>query len=260
MIRKTFQQKQPFIGFITGGDGGIDYCVECCLQLIEGGVDILEIGFPFSDPVADGAVIQSSSQRSIAKETNAKAMLEIARRIRSKTNIPLVLFSYYNTLLSCGDTFLYQAKTAGYDAVLIVDLPPFIADNTLHSYYQSVKEAYLYPIFVIAPSSSQERVNKIAAISEGFIYYACQKGTTGTKEHLPDDLIQHITRIKQTTSVPVAVGFGISNRTNACTVLTVADGFVVGSAFVKCMETKSHPSKLKKLAQDIDPRHSIRAY
>lgn len=259
MITTLFQKKQPFIGFVTGGDGGIDYCVECCLQLIAGGVDILEIGFPFSDPVADGTVIQQSSQRSLDQHTTAETMLEIARRIRKKSDTPLVLFSYFNTLLNSGDLFLSKAKLAGYDAVLIVDLPPFLSDNQLHPYYQEIKEAQLSPIFVISPSTDEKRIRHIASISDCFIYYACQKGTTGVKDKLPDDLLHHISRIRKSTSIPIAVGFGISNIINAKLVLEHADGFVVGSAFVKLMEKQAKPQELKLLAQCIDPREIVSA-
>src|SRR5262249_41969427 len=128
-MNDVFKRKNPFIGFIMAGDGGIDYCVECCLQLIEGGVDILEIGFPFSDPIADGPVIQKASQRALELGSHSGTILEIARRIRKRSNIPLLLFSYFNPLLKKGDDYLKELKSAGFEAILTVDLPSPTADN-----------------------------------------------------------------------------------------------------------------------------------
>src|SRR5580692_2094239 len=123
-IESAFEQKKPFIGYVTGGDGGVDYCVDSCMALLAGGVDLLEIGMPFSDPVADGPVIQQSSARSLTRGTTPATLLEIGQRLRSKSNAPLVLFSYYNPLLQAGKDYFRQLKESGYDGVLVVDMPP----------------------------------------------------------------------------------------------------------------------------------------
>jgi tryptophan synthase alpha chain len=253
MIKSLFQTKQPFIGFVTAGDGGLDYSVSCCLAMIAGGVDIIEIGLPFSDPVADGPVIQRSSQRALADGVNAATVLTMARTIREKSSVPLVLFSYYNPLLQKGESFLSEAKLAGFDAVLVVDLPP-IQNNNLYSYFNDIKSAGMYPIYVVSPSTSEERLKNIVNESDGFIYYACQKGTTGMKSGLPADFSQNMQRFRQATSMPIVVGFGIADQSSAASVMEYADGFVVGSAFVSLMEKNVMPTELTQLAQTIDPR------
>lgn len=241
-IARIFNSKRAFIGYVTGGDGGIDYCVDCCLQLVQGGVDILEIGFPFSDPVADGPVIQQASMRSLKRGTTSSTMLEIAKKIRKETDTPLILFSYYNPLLKKGEAYLKDLRIAGFDAVLIVDLP------------DSFESGELNPIRIVAPSTAQDRLCEIGRHAAGFLYYACQKGTTGMRTRLPDDFSFHIARIRKATHLPIAAGFGIADRESAREVLKHADGFIVGSAFVKLIEQKADPVKLKLLAQSIDPR------
>lgn len=253
-IDQVFRQKQPFIGFVVAGDGGINYCVDCCLALIEGGVDILEIGFPFSDPIADGPTIQKAAKRSLEQGTDASTLLNTAKHIRKKSNIPLILFSYYNPLLQQGDAYLKEIKKAGFNAVLVVDLPPPLEKEVPHPFFEALKEAGLHPIFLATPSTSDERLEQIVKIAEGFIYYVCQKGTTGVRSQLPEDLALHVERIKKRTKVPVGVGFGIGSRESAKAVLEKSDGFVVGSAFVKLMEKKADPQELKKFAESIDPR------
>lgn len=252
-IEQVFRKGQVFVGFVVAGDGGIDYCTDCCLQLIEGGVDILEIGFPFSDPVADGPTIQNAAERSLKEGTTSKTLLEIAKRIRAKTKTPLILFTYYNPLLKKGDGYLHELKAAGYDAVLVVDLPAPL-DQQPHPYFQALKEAGLHPIFLVTPSTDDERLTQLTKIAEGFLYYACQKGTTGVRNQLPEDIPDQIARIREKTNLPIAVGFGIADRQSAASVLNVADGFIVGSAFVKEMGAKRPPSDFKQFAQTLDPR------
>jgi len=258
-FKKLFEEKQAFVGFVVGGDGGIDYCVDCCMQLIEGGIDILEIGFPFSDPVADGPVIQRASQRALKHDANSTMILEIARRIRRKSSIPLVLFSYYNPILNRGNPYLKELNEAGFNAILLVDLPPPCEGVDSHPYYDALKDAGLYPIFLVTPSTDDKRLSHITEISEGFIYYACQRGTTGVRDELPKDIPFHISRIREKTKTPVVVGFGIANKKNAEAVLNVSDGFVVGSAFVKLMEKRVDPSELKSCSQSMDPRIKVSA-
>lgn len=249
-IREAFSAKPAFIGFFTGGDGGIDYSVETALALVEGGVDILEIGMPFSDPVADGPVIQASSQRALDGGSTQETLLEIARGIRKKSEVPLLFFSYYNPLLQAGRSYLNEMKKAGFDAVLVVDLP--FEEGAV--FFDAVKDAGMGSIFVSAPSTSTNRLKSIAERSEDFIYYACQKGTTGIRKNLPEDFGSKIGGIKKVTKVPVAAGFGISDRESARAALQFADGFVVGSAFVKLMEKRADADQIKRLAQQIDPR------
>lgn len=253
LIESIFQQKQPFVGFVTGGDGGINYTIDCSLALVEGGVDILEIGLPFSDPVADGPVIQRASTRALKSGITPASILEIAEGIRKHADVPLILFSYYNPLLKKGDEYLKALNSAGFSAILAVDLPPPL-EGCQHPFFHSLKESGMHPIFIASPSTDKDRLSQIAQISEGFLYYACQKGTTGVRDGLPDDFAFHLARIRQTARLPVAAGFGIADQHSAKAALEYADGFVVGSAFVKMMEGGADPKKLKQLAQTIDPR------
>ncbi len=248
LIQSVFKDRSAFIAYLTGGDGGVQYSVEVGLALIEGGVDILEIGIPFSDPIADGPTIQKAHERALREQTTPETVLEIASQIKKvRPHIPLILFSYFNPILQMGDSFLPKAKRAGFDGALLLDLPcgdPYFNGNS-----------GLDPIHLLSPSTSTERLEEISARGRGFLYYACQKGTTGVRRSLPTDLKDEIQRIKRVTSTPVVVGFGIAERCVAAEVVQMADGFVVGSAFVKMIEAGARPEDLKIAAQRIDPRN-----
>lgn len=257
-IDKAFQKKKPFIGYLTGGDGGLDYSVACALALIEGGVDILEIGLPFSDPVADGPVIQKAHERSLARGTTSVTILEIARRLRQVSDVPLILFSYYNPILQKGTHYLRQLKSAGFDAVLIVDLAVPLNPNASEPFFQALIEAKLLPILLATPSTDQERLLQINKVAEGFLYYVSQKGTTGIRSKLANDFLPQMTRLRQYFQIPIVAGFGIADRASAESALKYADGFVVGSALVKKMEEKISPIELTKFAHSIDPRFRMK--
>jgi tryptophan synthase alpha chain len=243
MITRAFANGPAFIAYLTLGDGGLDYSLESALALVKGGVDLLEIGLPFSDPVADGPVIQQAMQRSLHQGTKTHDLLHFLKAFRQKADIPVVLFSYYNPILASGKDFLAQVKEAGANGVLIVDLP-----------YELMPESLLDPILIVSTSTSQDRLKKIAQKAKGFIYYACQKGTTGMRGYLPAHFSHDIERIKRECTLPVVVGFGISNRQTAKEVIDSADGFVVGSYFVEAMGRKVPPKELTNLAHQIDPR------
>ncbi|MES2122210.1 MAG: tryptophan synthase subunit alpha [Chlamydiota bacterium] len=242
MIAHAFQKGPAFIGYLTLGDGGLDYSYEAALALIEGGVDLLEIGIPFSDPVADGPVIAQAMQRSLKLGTVASDVIPFLRRLREKTEIPLVLFSYCNPILT-SPGLLDRAKEAGANGILLVDLP-----------FEESVEGPLDPIYVISPTTPGIRVQQIAERGKGFLYYVCQKGTTGMRATIPKETAQDIARVKKLTSLPVVCGFGISNREMAGQVSQHADGFVVGSYFVNAMAQKMSPEQLTHMAQAIDPR------
>lgn len=256
-IDKTFQKTKPFIGYLTGGDGGLDYSVECALALIKGGVDILEIGLPFSDPVADGPVIQKAHERALAAGTTSATILEMAKRLRQLSDVPLVLFSYYNPILQKGTEFLHQIKASGFDAVLIVDLAVPSNPDAPEPFFKALREANLLPILLATPSTDQERLKQISKEAKGFLYYVSQKGTTGIRNKLADDFPSQMARMRQHFQIPIVAGFGIADHANAASALKYADGFVVGSAFVKKIEEKISPEALTSLAQSIDPRRRI---
>ncbi len=254
-IEKAFKKTKPFLGYLTGGDGGLDYSVECALALVKGGVDILEIGFPFSDPVADGPVIQKAHERSLEEKTNSEKILKLGKRLRQVSDIPLVLFSYYNPILQRGPQYLHQLKAAGFDAVLIVDLAVPANPKETEPFFQTLADAELLPILLATPSTDEERLTQISKIAKGFLYYVAQKGTTGVRSKLADDFSVQITRMRPYFKIPIIAGFGIADRDSAAAALEHADGFVVGSAFVKKMAEKLPPETLTQLAQAIDPRH-----
>jgi tryptophan synthase alpha chain len=190
---------------------------------------LFEIGIPFSDPVADGPVIQRAMERSLKAGGGVAMALDLTRSLRKKTQAPIVLFTYFNPIQRDLRSFLQRAKHAGADGILVVDLP--LEESA--DYRSLCKEFDLAPIFVIAPSTPKERIEAICKVAGGFIYYACRKGTTGARSALPEDLAEKVKQIRTFTHLPIAVGFGISNRKTADEVLKIADGFVVGSHFVE---------------------------
>lgn len=226
-ISEAFTKKKKlFIGYLTAGDGDSE---QNFLTLLDGGVDLLEIGIPFSDPIADGPLIQKAMDRALKRQTTAEDALELAQKLRKQTDAPMILFTYYNPIRKDLETFLQRAKEAGVDGILVVDLPL----EEMGSYPDACRRCGLDPIFVIAPSTPRERMRKIAAQASGFIYYACRKGTTGIRNGLPEDLPAKIAAIRAETKLPIAVGFGIADLKTAKTILKLADAFVVGSYLVE---------------------------
>lgn len=250
-IERLFANDKAFIAYLTAGDGGIQRTLEAALALIEGGVNMLEIGMPFSDPVADGPIIQRAAARSLAAGTTLQDVLYLTTEIRKRSDIPLILFSYFNPILSALQSdFLHDAKKAGIDGLLLVDCP-------LEESYvvrQQCMQNEIALIYVITPSTTLERLKKIDQYAQGFLYYACRKGTTGIRDTLPRDFQQNIESLKKVIHRPVVVGFGISNQEMANNVLEHADGVVVGSLFVKTLEEGSSPSILATLARELCPK------
>ncbi|MBX7067334.1 MAG: tryptophan synthase subunit alpha [Parachlamydiales bacterium] len=224
-ISKAFANKNAFIGYLTAGDAG----KKEFLELIDIGVNLLEVGIPFSDPVADGPVIQKAMARALKKGTTPEKTLDIVREIRKESEVAIVIFTYFNPIQKNLALFLQKVKEAGADGILIVDLPLEESDE----YRKLCHQLDLDPIFVIAPSTPPERIEKIAEAGRGFLYYACRKGTTGARSGLPEDLRSKVAAIRKKSNLPIAVGFGISERKTADEILTIADGFVVGSYFVE---------------------------
>ncbi|MBU6446477.1 MAG: tryptophan synthase subunit alpha, partial [Verrucomicrobia bacterium] len=224
-ISKAFANKRAFIGYLTAGDAG----KKDFLELTHHGVNVLEVGIPFSDPVADGPVIQKAMMRALQKGMTPAKALDIVREIRAESDVAIVVFTYLNPIQKDLKAFLSQAKQAGADGILIVDLPLEEADE----YRFLCDRVGLDPIFLIAPSTPPERIERLSRAGRGFLYYACRKGTTGARTGLPEDLREKVAVIRAKSSLPIAVGFGISERKTADAILTIADGFVVGSHFVE---------------------------
>lgn len=245
--------KQAFIGkakiaYLTAGDGGVMQSIEYFTALIKGGVNLLEVGIPYSDPVADGPVIQHAMERALAAGTTVKDALYIVRQIREQSSVAIILFTYYNPIQNNLAEFLTHAVIAGADGVLVVDLPYEEATE----YRRLCKTLGLAPIMVIAPSTTPTRMKLLLAnLSDGFVYYACQKGTTGTREGLPNDLISQLNLIKEASNLPIAVGFGIANAAMVKEILKLADGCVVGSYLVRKAAEGIEPAQLTKITQEL---------
>jgi tryptophan synthase alpha chain len=227
------------VAYITAGDPSLDATLKFVLALAEAGADIIELGVPFSDPLADGPTIQRASERALKSGTTLAGVLELVRRIRQSSQVPLVLFSYYNPVLQMGlEKFAAAASQAGADGVLITDLTP----EESHEYRRILHACNLDTVFLAAPTSSDDRLEKIAAASSGFLYLISRTGVTGAKDALPDDLPALLRRVHHFTQLPVAVGFGISLPGHVSVLGGLADAAVVGSALVSEIEKASSPA------------------
>jgi tryptophan synthase alpha chain len=221
------------VAFITAGDPSLDATLKFVLALAEAGADVIELGVPFSDPLADGPTIQRASERALKAGTTLAGVLDLVRRIRETSQIPLVLFSYYNPILQFGiEKFASIAAAAGADGVLVTDLTPEESDD----YRRILKSHRLDTIFLAAPTSTDERLKLIAGCSPGFLYLISRTGVTGAKEALPDDLPALLHRAHSFTQLPIAVGFGISLPGHVSVLGGLADAAVVGSALVSEIE------------------------
>src|SRR6202795_2601213 len=221
------------VAYITAGDPTLDATHKFVVALADAGADIIELGIPFSDPLADGPTIQRASERALKVHTTLAQVIDLVREIRKSSEVPLVLFSYYNPVLQMGlEKFASAAATAGADGVLITDLTPEESDD-----YRSILAAHnLDTIFLGAPTSTDERLAKIAAVSSGFLYLISRTGVTGAKDALPDDLPSQIRRTRAVTQLPIAAGFGISLPGHVSVLGGLADAAVVGSALVSEIE------------------------
>jgi len=221
------------VAYITAGDPTLDATLKFVLKLAEAGTDVVELGVPFSDPLADGPTIQRASERALKSGTTLVGVLDLVRRIRQSSQVPLVLFSYYNPILQMGlEKFASSATLAGADGVLATDLTPEESED----YRRIMRLHNLDTIFLGAPTSTDERLSKIAACSSGFLYLISRTGVTGAKDALPDDLPALLRRARRATQLPIAVGFGISLPGHVSVLGGLADAAVVGSALVSEIE------------------------
>jgi tryptophan synthase alpha chain len=221
------------VAYITAGDPSLDATLEYVLALQEAGADVIELGVPFSDPLADGPTIQRASERALKSGATLPRILDLVRRIRKVSQIPLVLFSYYNPILQMGlEKFASTAADAGADGVLATDLSP----EESAEYRQILARHQLDTIFLCAPTSTDERLESIAACSTGFLYLVSRTGVTGAKDTLPDDLPALLRRVRNFTKLPVAVGFGISLPGHITLLGGLADAAVIGSSLVAEIE------------------------
>ena len=221
------------VAYVTAGDPSLDATLEYVLALAEAGADVIELGVPFSDPLADGPTIQRASERALKAGATLAGVIELVARIRKTSQVPLVLFSYYNPVLQMGlEKFGAAASAAGVDGVLITDLTP----EESAEYRDILARHHLDTVFLAAPTSDAERLAKIAAVSSGFLYIISRTGVTGAKDAMPEDLPALLRRARNATSLPLAVGFGISLPGHVSMLGGLADAAVVGSALVSEIE------------------------
>lgn len=230
----SFHHKPGLVAYVTCGDPDLETSREVILAAIRAGADVIELGVPFSDPVADGPVIQRASERALHAGTTLRAVLKLAGEVRKQApDVGLLVFSYLNPLLRMGlETFATEAKRSGVDGVLATDLPVEEAGE----YLRIMRKHELDTVFLAAPTSPDERLKAICEASRGFVYAVSRTGVTGTRQELASDASSLVKRIKQFTRLPVAVGFGISNAQQFAEVTSFADAAVVGSGIVQVIE------------------------
>jgi len=228
------------VAYITAGDPSLEATEKIVLAAANAGADVIELGVPFSDPVADGPTIQRAIERALRAGTTLAGVLDLVGRLRARTQVPLVLFSYFNPILQMGlDKFAEAAAAAGADGALATDLTPEEAED-----YRAAMRAHgLDTIFLAAPTSTDARLEKIAAVSNGFLYLISRTGVTGAREALPEDLPELARRVRRFTKLPLAVGFGISAPAHVAVLGGIADAAVVGSALVAEVEKAASPEQ-----------------
>ncbi len=232
-----FHNHPGLVVYLTIGDPDLATSKRIALAAIDAGADVLELGVPFSDPLADGPVIQRASERAVQNGTRLEDVLALASALRKeRPSVGLVIFSYLNPILQLGlERFAAAAENVGVDAVLATDL---IAEES-EEYRAVLRKHRLQPIFLAAPTSSDHRLARIAEVSEGFIYAISRVGITGTQQQVASDARELVTRLRRYTKLPIALGFGISNAAHVAVVAEYADAAVVGSAIVALIEQSS---------------------
>ncbi|MCE2399823.1 tryptophan synthase subunit alpha [Candidatus Poribacteria bacterium] len=237
-IDKKFQELRQqgasaFMPYVCAGDPNPELTPKLFLTLEEAGADLIELGVPFSDPIADGPTIQRASERALKHRISLQQILEIVKTLRQKTDIPIALMSYYNPIFRMGEeSFCKAAQAAGIDGVIIPDLPPEQAESLL----KVAPQYNLATIFLVAPTSPPERMQLIASVSTGFIYCVAVTGVTGARATLSDEVAPMIAELRKHTDKPICVGFGISTPEQAIQVAQLADGVIVASAIINVAE------------------------
>jgi tryptophan synthase alpha chain len=235
------EKRKAFIAFITAGYPDLVTTGRLILEFDRAGVDIIELGVPFSDPMADGPVIQEASQSALKKNTRLIDILNLVNKVRKRTDMPICLMTYYNPVFCFGDeAFAKAARVCGVDGVIIPDLPPEEGRALLKACARNKVEVIPF----IAPTTSRERARKIAQAARGFIYYVSLTGTTGVRKSLSKDLITNLKTIKKLTKKPVCAGFGISTPQQVKEVRKFADGVIIGSAIVRNIKENAGKSGL----------------
>lgn len=252
-----FEHKPGLVIYLTAGDPSLVTTREIAIAAIDAGADVIELGVPFSDPLADGPIIQRASERAVARGTRLKDVLALAHEIReARPAAGLIIFSYLNPILRYGlDKFADDAKAAGVDGVLATDM--IIEESA--DYLGAMNRVGLSPVFLAAPTSPDERLEAIAASSKGFVYAISRTGITGTQQSVAGDAAALVARIKRWSRLPVAVGFGISNAEHVAQVAEFADAAVIGSAIVELVERSTPdqaPSAVARFIEGLRLQHA----
>ncbi|MEM1182303.1 MAG: tryptophan synthase subunit alpha [Acidobacteriota bacterium] len=245
-------KRAAFIPFLTGGDPDLRTTGELMHAMVAGGADIIELGVPFSDPIADGPTIQRASSRALEGGATLSGILRLVARHRDRLGVPIVLFTYFNPIHARGvSTFAEQAAASGVDGVLCVDMPPEEGAD----YVGELRRQNLDTIFLLAPTSDKARIQSVTRHSSGFVYYVSRTGVTGARQALPKELIKESKRLRRRLDQPLAVGFGISTPEQVAQVASAADGVVVGSALVELIGehggSKDLPSRLETRVREL---------
>lgn len=231
-IKNAFNNKKAFIGFLTAGDPNIETTKECIIAMDEAGADLIEVGIPFSDPIAEGIVIQGANIRALKDNTCLADIFDMVNQVRKKTNIPLVFLTYVNPVFNYGyEEFFKKCKEVGVDGVIIPDIPFEEKDEI-----KEPAEKYGIDIISLIAPTSNERIKEIAKDTTGFVYVVSSMGVTGVRKEITTDVESIVKLVKETTSTPTAIGFGINTPEQAKHFSQIADGVIVGSAIVKLIE------------------------
>jgi tryptophan synthase alpha chain len=226
------ENRAVFVAYLCAGDPNLDASVAACRAVIEAGIDVLELGVPFSDPLADGLTNQLAAQRALESGMTGEKVLELVRRVREFSEVPIIFYTYYNLVFAKGsDAYAEMAKAAGVDGLLTLDLPPEESAEHL----EACEKHGLKTVYIVAPTTPDERLARICEATTGFVYYVSREGVTGEQASMSEGIQARVEVIKQHTDLPVVVGFGISTADHVRTVSQAADGVVVGSAIVNCI-------------------------
>ncbi len=241
-LRKSGEK--ALIAFITAGDPDMATTVDLILELERAGADIIELGIPFSDPMADGPTIQMSSERALKQGTTLADVIRAVKEVRKKSEVPVVLFGYYNPVFSYGlERYARDAGSAGVDGTLIVDLPPEEACELK----EDLDRESIELIFLLTPTSDEGRIKTVARVASGFIYFVSVAGVTGARRLLSSDIHGNIKKVRRFTGLPLGVGFGISTPEQAREACRYSDGVIVGSAIVNIIAANSGKTLRKKV-------------
>ena len=242
------ERRAALIPYLTAGHPSLETTERLLTSLVVGGADLIELGMPFSDPIADGPINQAAAARALAAGTTLSGVLELVARSRDRLGVPIVLFTYFNPIYAYGiDRFAEQASASGLDGVLFVDLPPEEGEREV---FPELLRRGIHNVSLVAPTSTRERVRKAAASATGFVYYVSRAGVTGDQTLVAPELVRRIKSLRRRLSLPLVVGFGISTPEQAAALGRVADGVVVGSALVRLVEEHAEDPSLYQLVEE----------